>query len=116
MNIEDIRNICMALPHVTQDIKWGNDLVSSIGSKMFCVAGLNQAPTSASFKVTDEEFEEVSSRLHFKPAPYVARYKWVLIEDITKMRKKEWEKYLCQSYELVRNKLSPKIKKQLSSK
>ena len=113
MNIEDIRNICLSLPHVTQDIKWGNDLVFSIGSKMFCVAGLNQDPTSASFKVTDEEFEEVSARPHFKPAPYVAKYKWVLIEDITKMRKKDWERYIKQSYELVRDKLPAKLRKQL---
>jgi predicted DNA-binding protein (MmcQ/YjbR family) len=115
MNIEDIRNICLGFPHATHDIKWGNDLVFSIGSKMFCVTGLNQDPTSASFKVTDEEFEEMSGRVHFKPAPYVARYKWVLIEDITKMRKKEWEKYLRQSYELVRDKLPPKIRKQLGA-
>ncbi|MGC3945671.1 MAG: MmcQ/YjbR family DNA-binding protein [Chryseolinea sp.] len=113
MNIEDIRNLCLSLPHVTQDIKWGNDLVFSIGGKMFCVAGLNQSPTSASFKVTDEEFEEVSARPHFKPAPYVAKYKWVLIEDITRMRKKDWERYVKQSYELVKAKLPAKLKKQL---
>jgi len=113
MNIEDIRNLCVGLPHVTQDIKWGNDLVFSIGGKMFCVAGLNQDPTSASFKVTDEEFGEMSTRPHFKPAPYVAKYKWVLIEDITKMKKRDWERYLKQSYELVKEKLPPKIKKQL---
>jgi predicted DNA-binding protein (MmcQ/YjbR family) len=113
MNIEDIRNTCLGFPHVTQDIKWGNDLVFSIGGKMFCVAGLNQSPTSASFKVTDEEFEEISARPYFKPAPYVAKYKWVFIEDITKMRKKDWERYLRQSYELVRDKLPAKLRKQL---
>jgi len=31
------------------------------------------------------------------------------------MRKKEWEKYLRQSYELVRDKLPPKIRKQLGA-
>jgi predicted DNA-binding protein (MmcQ/YjbR family) len=75
MNIEDVRTICSGFPHVTQDIKWGNDLVFSIGEKMFCVAGLNQVPTSASFKVRDEEFDEMSARPFFKPAPYVARYR-----------------------------------------
>lgn len=115
MNIEDIRNICMAFPHVTQDVKWGNDLVFSVGSKMFCVTGLGQVPTTASFKVTDEEFEEMSARPFFKPAPYVARYKWVFIEDISKMKKSEWQKFLRQSYDLVRDKLPAKIKKELDN-
>jgi predicted DNA-binding protein (MmcQ/YjbR family) len=113
MNIEDIRTICQQLPGVTEDIKWGHDLVFSIGSKMFCVAGLDQSPTSASFKVTEEEFEEIATWPGFKPAPYVAKYKWVLIDDVNKMEKAKWQHYITQSYELVKAKLPPKIKKQL---
>ncbi|MBL7703236.1 MAG: MmcQ/YjbR family DNA-binding protein [Ferruginibacter sp.] len=113
MNIEDIRNICKAMPHVTEDVKWGNDLVFSIGGKMFCVVGLEGSPATASFKVMDEEFEEMTTRPGFKPAPYVAKYKWVYIDDINKMKMKEWKHYLKQSYELVKERLAPKIKKQL---
>lgn len=113
MNIEEIQDICKALPAITEDIKWGNDLVFSIGGKMFCVAGLNQSPTTASFKVTDEEFDEMCDRNGFKPAPYVAKYKWVWIDDISNMKKAEWKKYIKQSYDLVKAKLPNKIKKQL---
>lgn len=113
MNIEDIQAICRKMRAVTEDIKWGHDLVFSIGGKMFCVVGLDQSPTSASFKVRDEEFEEICNWPGFKPAPYVAKYKWVWIEDIKKMKKKDWEHYLRQSYELVKDKLSGKLKKQL---
>lgn len=113
MNIEDIQTICRQLPGVTEDIKWGHDLVFSIGEKMFCVVGLEQSPTTASFKVTDEEFEEISNWPGFKPAPYVAKYKWVWIEDINKMKKTDWKKYLQQSYDLVKIKLPAKLKKQL---
>jgi predicted DNA-binding protein (MmcQ/YjbR family) len=113
MHIEDIKAICEEMPQVTTDIKWGNDLVFSIGGKMFCVVGLDQSPTTASFKVTDGEFEEMCNRPGFKPAPYVAKYKWVFVEDIKKMKSAAWKKYLQQSYELVKAKLPPKIKKQL---
>ena len=113
MTIEDIQNICRELPGTKEDIKWEHDLVFSIGGKMFCVAGLDQSPTTASFKVKDEEFEEMCSWPGFKPAPYVAKYKWVWIEDINKMKKTEWKKYLRQSYDLVKNKLPKKLKKQL---
>jgi predicted DNA-binding protein (MmcQ/YjbR family) len=113
MNVEDISAICKSLPLVSEDIKWGHDLVFSIGGKMFCVVGLDQSPTSASFKVTDDEFEEISTWPGFKPAPYVAKYKWVLIDDITKMNRSKWEQFINQSYELVKAKLPPKIRKQL---
>lgn len=113
MNIEDLQNICKAMPHVTEDVKWGHDLVFSIGGKMFHVVGLEGSPTTASFKVTEEEFDEMSTRPGFKPAPYVAKYKWVYIDDINKMKMKEWKHYLQQSYELVKAKLSPKVRKQL---
>ena len=114
MNIEDIQIICKEMPGTLEDIKWGNNLVFSLGGKMFCVVGLNQSPVSASFKVTDEEFEEMCNRPGFKPAPYVAKHKWVLIEDITKMKKKEWKYYLQQSYDLIKAKLSLKLKKLMS--
>src|SRR5687768_17854668 len=113
MNIEDIEIICRQMPGVSEDIKWEHDLVFSIGGKMFCVVGLDQFPTTASFKVKDEEFEEMCNWPGFKPAPYVAKYKWVLIEDINKMKKTEWKKYLQQSYDLVKNKLSAKLRNQL---
>lgn len=113
MTVEDIQNICRAMPGVTEDIKWENDLVFSVGTKMFCVVGLDQTPANASFKVSDDEFEEMCNWPGFKPAPYVAKYKWVLVEDINQMKKVDWYKYLQQSYELVSAKLSVKLKKQL---
>jgi len=64
-------------------------------------------------KVKDEEFDEISHWPGFKPAPYVAKYKWVLIDDITKINKADWKKYIKQSYDLVKDKLSSKLWKQL---
>ena len=113
MNVEDIQTICRNLPSVTEDVKWEHDLVFSVGGKMFCVTGLDQSPTTASFKVRDDEFEEMCNCPGFKPAPYVAKYKWVFVHDINKMNKLEWKKYIQQSYDLVKEKLPNKIKKQL---
>lgn len=114
MDIEVLQQLCKALPSVTEDIKWGNDLCFCIGSKMFCVVGLNQSPTSASFKVLDEEFEGMSHREGFKPAPYVARYKWVLAEDLNVLSNSEWQYYVTQSYTLIKDKLPAKVKKELN--
>jgi predicted DNA-binding protein (MmcQ/YjbR family) len=108
MNIETIRSVCTSLPHVTEDVKWGNDLCFSIGSKMFCVASL-QVPLTISFKVTQEEFEQLSSTNGIIPAPYVARYHWILVQDVSIFSNKIWEQYISQSYDLVKAKLPQKI-------
>jgi len=115
MDIDFLRKFCLSLPAVTEDIKWGNDLVFSIGDKMFCVASL-EAPFKCSFKVRDEEFEELSNKDGFIPAPYMARAKWVLVTNPTKLNKKQWEQYIKQSYELVSSKLTRKLREQLGIK
>lgn len=114
MTIEDIRLICLSLPGTTEDVKWGHDLVFSIGGKMYIVLGLDETPTSASFKVKDDQFEEMCDREGFKPAPYVARYKWVHIDNIERLSTQEWKEFIIQSYSLVFEKLAPKIKKELN--
>ena len=112
MDIESLQKICLALPAVTEDVKWGNDLVFSVGGKMFCVASL-EPPFKCSFKVKDEAFEEISNQDGFMPAPYMARAKWVLVTDPSKLNKKEWEGYIRQSYEMIKAKLTKKLRTEL---
>lgn len=112
MDIESIRDICLDLPFVTEDIKWGHDLCFMIGGKMFCVTGLNM-PFKVSLKVSDEEFEHISTQPGIIAAPYVARYKWVLIEDINVFTDKQWKQYITRSYNLVKDKLPVKVLKGL---
>ena len=111
MDIETLRNFCLSLPAATEDIKWGQDLCFSVAGKMFCVAGL-EGPLTVSFKVRDEEFDELASAPGMRPAPYVARYKWVLVEEVGSLSRVEWEHYLRQSYQLVRARLPKKLAKQ----
>ena len=113
MNLEELEKICKKLPGVTQDVKWGNDLCFSVGNKMFLVAALDQKPTTASFKVGDDQFDEMAARPGFKPAPYMAKHKWIWLEDINLMGKNEWAQVIEQSYELVKQKLPKKIQEQL---
>ena len=100
----------------TEDVKWGSDICFSVGGKMFLVAGLEQSPLTASFKVTDEQFEEMSSKPGFKPAPYMAKHKWIYLDDISLMNKKEWKFHINQAYEVVRQKLPKKLQEQLKTK
>jgi predicted DNA-binding protein (MmcQ/YjbR family) len=112
-DIDELRAYCLSLPAVTEDVKWDNDLVFSVGNKMFCAAGLEQ-PLKFSFKVRDEDFEELSNREGFKPAPYLARAKWVLVTDQSRLKANEWKQWVKESYELVKNKLSKKTRIELN--
>ena len=110
MNIEDLQNICATFKGVTQDIIWEDHLCFNIGSKMFLVTAPGSVPVTASLKVTDEEFDELTSRPGFTPAPYLARYKWVYVEDINFVSEKEWQRLIEQAYKLVSSKLPKKIR------
>jgi len=113
MNIEDIQAICKKLRAVTEDIKWEDHLCFNIAGKMFLVTAPDHLPVTASFKVSDEDFAELSEKDGFSPAPYMARYKWIFIDDIRLMNKKQWQHYIQQSYNLIKDKLPNKTKKEL---
>lgn len=110
MNIEFLRKLCSSLPGTSEDVKWGNDLCFLVGKKMFCVTGLG-GEGGVSFKVSDEEFEELIQKDGIIPAPYMARNKWVNVSSAKSLTKKDWEHFIKQSYELVAAKLTKKEKK-----
>ncbi|MFC6999409.1 MmcQ/YjbR family DNA-binding protein [Rufibacter roseus] len=107
MNIEELRALCLSMPAVTEDVKWDNDLCFSVGGKMFCVASL-EPPFSFSFKVTDAEFDRLVELTNIVPAPYLARYKWVMAKKGHPLTSIEIEKMLWSSYTLIKSKLSKK--------
>jgi predicted DNA-binding protein (MmcQ/YjbR family) len=113
MTIEDIETICDQFPSITKDIKWEEHLCFNVGGKMFLITSPDVFPPTAAFKVIAEEFEEVASRDGFKPSPHLGRYKWVHVNDISRLNKKEWEHYARQSYDLVVDKLPLKLKNTL---
>jgi predicted DNA-binding protein (MmcQ/YjbR family) len=113
MDVEEIRRFCLALPHATEDVKWGNDLTFCIGKKMFAVTGLETAVRSVSFKCTPEKFAELVEKDGIIPAHYVARYHWVTVEKPDALPKAELENLIENSYKLVYEKLPNGVKKNL---
>ncbi len=109
MNIEDVREYCLSLKGATEDLKWESELCFCISGKIFCMTSLS-GELRIIFKVRPEEFDELSTRDGFKPAPYLARNKWVLLEDVNAVNRKELQAYLKQSYEIIKAKLPKKAK------
>lgn len=115
MTIEDLQELCRQLPGVTESIKWEHDLCFCVAGKMFLVVGLDAVPVSASFKVAPEAFEETCARTGFRPAPYLARYKWAALDDINRLKPEEWERHVRASYRLVAEKLPQKVRQELGA-
>jgi predicted DNA-binding protein (MmcQ/YjbR family) len=113
MTIEGIQKICYQLPGVTEDIKLGEHLCFNVGGKTFLFTYPDGTPPSASFKVPDEDFEEIIAKDGLEPQPYIARYKWVLARNISSLTDTEWEFYIKQSHQLIAGKLPGKVKKSL---
>ena len=116
MDIEEIRQFCLSLPFATEDVKWGNDLTFSVGSKMFAVTGLESAEqSSVSFKCTPEKFAELVEKDGIIPAHYVARYHWVTLQKPDALNTGELKNLIEQSYKMVWEKLPKNLKNKLNS-
>lgn len=113
MTIEEIQLICKKYPAVTEDIKWEDHLCFNVGGKMFLITAPDKVPCSASIKVSDEDFDEIAAKEGFIPAPYLARYKWVFMDDINRLSKKEWEVYIDTAWRQVAAKLPLKMRKKI---
>ena len=117
MDIESVRAYCLSFPHATEKVQWGNDLVFKVAGKMFAVTVLEGASKYClSFKVTPEQFLELTEADGIDPAPYSARYHWIALQRFNVMSEKELKMSLRASYDLVFEKLPKKVKAQLGEK
>ena len=112
MDIDSLRKLCLGLKGTTEDIKWEHDLCFSIGAKMYCITGFEQ-PMKMTLKVPAEEFEKRIQTPGIIPAPYLARAKWIMIENVAKFKRQEIEFLILQSYELIKGKLTKKALRDL---
>lgn len=101
--------LCRTLPGVTEDVKWGHDLVFSVGGKMFAVFELPDLE-SLSFKVEPALFPVLTRREGVVPAPYLAHHSWIKVKPPTALPPAELEMLLRESHGLVARKLPKKIR------
>ena len=101
----------LALPGAELSIKWGDDRCYVVGGKMF--AATDSASTNLSLKMTDIAFEALTETGRGRPAPYMARAKWVMFDDLANLEDAEVADWLKTSHELVVAKLTRKQRTEL---
>ena len=118
MNLEELRNYCLSLPHVTEDMPFDEDiLVFRICNRIFALTNLERNPVSVNLKCNPERAVELREQY---PNKIVAGYH---------MNKKHWntvridgslpdsliEEWITDSYNLVVMGLPKKVRQELSS-
>jgi predicted DNA-binding protein (MmcQ/YjbR family) len=99
MNVDSIRAYCLSFPEATEKLQWGDALCFKVRAKMFAVLGLDQVRLT--FKCSPETFAELVEREGIRPAPYVGRYHWVMLDRLDVMGQDELQNLIRQSYEMA---------------
>ncbi len=101
-DVDWIRKLCLALPDATEKLQWGENLCFKVRGKIFAIMDLSQGKlTPITFKCTPEKFGDLLEIEDILPAPYVGRYKWVLLANSNVLPATELEALIRQSYDLV---------------
>lgn len=114
MELEALRAVCKALPGVTEDVKWGGDLVFSVAGKMFAVFGLETG--GLSFKAAPETRDALLDEDGVRPAPYLARHGWVLVDEPHSLPDDRLAELIRASYALVVARLPRKVREALGGR
>lgn len=104
MDLDAIRKFCLSFPHATENLQWGDALCFKVGRKLFAVLGLDSLPQRLCFKCTPERFAALCELENIRPAPYVGRYQWVMLDRLDALPDDVLQELIWQSYQMIRSK------------
>ncbi|CAN7433275.1 MmcQ/YjbR family DNA-binding protein [Phenylobacterium sp. LjRoot225] len=111
MSPEAFAQAALALPGATSQVQWGDDQVYKVGGKMFAVTDL--AASRLSIKVSDIAYEALVESGQARPAPYLARAKWVQFDDLAALDDEEVADWLNTAHALVSARLTRAVRREL---
>ncbi|TWG99954.1 putative DNA-binding protein (MmcQ/YjbR family) [Mesorhizobium sp. J18] len=111
MDRKGVHKSCLAFDGVKLEHPWGDDHDAyKIGGKMFALVG---AMGGLSFKVSHIAFEILTESGRARPAPYLARAKWVHLDNIGDWPDDQLAAYLKEAYNIVAGGLPKSIRAEL---
>lgn len=114
MNLEDIREYCLAKPHVTEGMPFGPGvLVFKVCNKMFLLCSLDSEEATINVKCDPEkaiewreEYEEV------QPGYHMNKQHWNTVHIQGRLRPDQIIEMIEDSYHLIINSLTPKQRRE----
>ena len=110
MSPETFHAVCASFPGATMEVLWQVDEVYKVGGKMFAATGPNG---SISFKANDVAFEMLTETGAARPAPYMARAKWVFLDHAADFDSGDLKVYLTEAHRIIAARLTRKQRTQL---
>ncbi|WP_332641516.1 MmcQ/YjbR family DNA-binding protein [Brevundimonas sp.] len=111
MDREGVGKVCLALPGATLDHPFGEHHDAyRVGGKMFVMVGERGG---VSFKVSDIAYEVLTESGHARPAPYLARNKWVNLPRIDDWPDADLAEHMVIAHGIVAAKLTRKVRAEL---
>ncbi|MBR1326330.1 MmcQ/YjbR family DNA-binding protein [Bradyrhizobium ottawaense] len=105
---------CLGLPAVTKVVQWKGTSVFKVGGKMFALGGGFAARSGGyMFKTANMAYAMLIEHGLARPAPYLARAKWVQLVSNNALPDAELILYLAQAHALIAAKLTRKTRKEL---
>lgn len=115
MTRDEFDAFCAALPATTNVIQWGNATVWKVGGKIFAICshwgpGEHQ---KISFKCSDLSYTLLCEQDDIAPAPYLARAKWVQLQNGDAMDDDQIRDYVTEAHKIIAAKLTRAQRKTL---
>lgn len=114
MTPRQIDTFCTTLPAATRTVQWEGVVVFKVGGKMFClIAPTGHSVARLSFKSAPEHYDALSSSPGFRPAPYLARAKWVAVDEPKVLSSAEMRAYIRRAHAVIAAGLPKKKQREL---
>jgi predicted DNA-binding protein (MmcQ/YjbR family) len=113
MSFAALKKHAAGLPAATVDLKWQVDWVASVGGRMFFVGGPEPRWSRVAFKVEEHRFLELTGLPGIVPAPYLARAKWVQVQDMAALPLAHLKALVERSHALVASRLTRAQRREL---
>ena len=102
MTPKQIDKFCASLPAATRQVQWEGVVVFKVGGKMFClIAPPEHSIARICFKCPPQHYDGLSRSEGFRPAPYLARAKWVALDDPSVLAPAELKAYIRRSHAVI---------------
>jgi predicted DNA-binding protein (MmcQ/YjbR family) len=115
MRLKTFEAHCLRLPAATKVVQWEGTSVFKVGGKMFALGGgfVERLGGGFMFKASNMAYQLLIEQDVARPAPYLARAKWVQLVGNDALPDAELKAYLEQAHELIVGKLTRKSRKAL---
>jgi len=115
MTRDEFDAFCGALTGTTNVIQWGGSSVWKVGGKIFAICSIwgEGMEEKISFKCSELSYTTLCEQPGIIPAPYLARAKWVQIQEPDAMGDDDIRTYITQAHEIISAKLTKAVRAEL---